>query len=148
MTDDKFTVSTTVEKGRYISDPAKRYLRNARAKGFDVLCAVDIDTRYKNAGRISCVMDHMRLLRYGSRDVGLCFLAAYLSCIKIPRDLDRDELTEMFWQDLLDAMVMTTPNLKENVDRMEARRQELEENYDRDRELTRRDANKPKEVKQ
>lgn len=125
----------------HMSRAGARYVRAAKTNGGKVFVAIDSFPDGKNCTTISNMVNFVELIKEGSRELGLVLLAGYIACATTYSS----SINNVIDDDLADAMEIVLRNLTVNQEAFDRYRQEIEYNQELVRELTRRDANKPKE---
>lgn len=125
--------------GERINKTTEKYIRNAKRDGHEVICAVDIDTSYKNVEGVSGFLNPLLLIqRSPCEELAKLFMRGYLLA-KGPL-ADHDEIHE----DYMTAIEEVLPTLKDANEHIQSIKKRIEAERERDRETTRIDANKPK----
>ena len=119
-----------------------RYVRNAKANRTNVLCAIDMEMEGGNQCKVSSYLEHLALIKYGGRDIARLFMNGYfLAMLGVTRDLS--ELEELIYEDLYDAVKELGPQILKDANVILEHQKKVESERDYNREITRRDANKP-----
>ena len=118
-----------------LSKAGARYVRSAKTAGGKVFAAIDSSYDGKNCTSLSCMVNFVGLAKEGNRELGIVLLAGYIACattysrsLEHALDGDLEEALNLVYDEAITEY-----------------RNEVEKNADLVRELTRRDANKPKE---
>ena len=121
-----------------------RYLRNAKANKTDVLCAIDMQWESGKQVKITSYLKHLALIKYGDKSLARLFMNGYIMCM-LSQTTDMDELEEATLDDLYESVKELGPIILGDVNKVIDNKNKVDSEKETIRELTRRDANKPKE---
>ena len=121
------------------SKTTDKYIRNAKRDGCEVVCAVDIDTSYKNVEGVSGFLNPFLLIqRSPCEELAKLFMRGYLLAKGPLADLE--EISD----DYMTAIEEILPTLKDANEHIQSIKARIEAEREKVREFNRIVANKPK----
>lgn len=122
-----------------MSKTTEKYIRNAKRDGCEVVCAVDIDTSYKNVEGVSGFLNPFLLIqRSPCEELAKLFMRGYLLAKGPLADL------EEIHDDYMTAVEEILPTLRDANEHVQSIRKRIEAEREKVREFNRIVANKPK----